>query len=159
SFTSKFHETISHGIIRGVEPTGPNSIITDKIKVVTAPSSNVCVVLTIHSKAHTGSALGAGNGIAAPYVEGSTLGQGCGNASNTGLPGTTGQITLSFPITSTVVIPGRAVTIEKVITINAQNQSTVQTLKGSFTLREVRLRLIVQNDETTRGNVRSPFVI
>ena len=128
-----------------MQPTGKGSIVTDKTRVVTAPNANVELVVTTASA-------GTGAGLEPAFAPGAIIATYNTNANAKGIA------SFTFPITSTVLIPGKAAKILKTVTIQNAGGS-VFTLKTSATIREVRLRLIVQNDETTRGNKRSAFVI
>jgi hypothetical protein len=70
-----------------------------------------------------------------------------------------GITTFTFPINSTLLIPGQGAIISKTVTIQAPGSTTTSTLKTEAAIREVRLRLVAQPQETTRGNKREVFVI
>lgn len=149
SFTQSLHEFPKHGLIRSVQPApAKGSIFTDKLRVVTAPNINVGLVVTTgkSTNPHT-------SGLEPAYVVGTVIYTGNVNSNAKGIA------TFTFPVTSTVLIPGQGAIIVKTVTMQAPGASTTSTLKTSAAIREVRLRLLVQNEETTRGNKRAAFVI
>ena len=148
TFTNKLKESLKHGLIRTVQaPPAKGRTSPIRLRVMTAPYANVNVVVTT-AKGTGGT---AGHGLEPGFAAGTVIGMYNTNANAKGIA------TFTYPITSTVFIPGRG-GYRRSRHYRGQHYHG-HTLKTSATIHEARLRLIVQNDETTRGNKRTAFVI
>ncbi len=156
SFSNRVVTSLRHGLIRSVEPPpAADSLIYDRVKIHTGPGINVGLVEKLvynHGHPANGQGTNGGTGIASGFLVGQVLFTG-----NT-VADAVGNAYFTVPISATVVIPGEAVEIEKIVSYSNGSQSDVLT-RTSDTIRETRLRLVIQPSETTRGDKRAVFVL
>jgi len=139
------HEVQSrHRILfRTVQPVGAGSVMTDSVYINTAPNVPVTTTFTI-SSTKVGN-LGSG------FTNGQQVYQNLSTSS------ITGSVRLKVPFSSTLLIPGKGGLLLE--TVQANIDGKVVTFNSRKAIREVNLRLVVQVQETTRGNRRAPFEI
>jgi hypothetical protein len=149
SFTQSLHEFPKHALIRSVEaPPAKGSIVTDKLRVVTSANANVGLVVTTGKSSNPHA-----SGLEPAFATGTVIGTYNTNANAKGIA------TFTFPISSTLLIPGQGAIIIKKVTIQAPGSASTSTLSTEAAIRETRLRLVLQPQESTRGNQREVFVI
>ena len=68
---------------------------------------------------------------------------------------TYGLYTVAIPVVSDMLVPGKGARIGVVVTVGTTGHT--QTYKTSFPIQETRTRLVIQPQETTRGNTRQVF--
>ncbi len=126
------HEVQSlHRILfRTVQPVGAGSVVTDSIYINTAPNVPVTTTFTLN---------------------GATVYQNVSTSS------ANGSVRLKAPFSSTLLVPGKGGRLLE--TVQANVDGKILTFRSQKAIREVNLRLIVQVQETTRGNRRAPFEI
>ncbi|HZS88307.1 MAG TPA: PQQ-binding-like beta-propeller repeat protein, partial [Chloroflexota bacterium] len=141
SFGLREFQSLQKVRIRSVEPPpASNSVVTDRVRILTAPGAVVTTTFVISGSAGS---LGAG------WSNGQSFFQNVSTASATGV------VHFGVPISSTLLIPGKGGVIKVTVQSNTGGKTTV--FRTSKAVREVRLRLVLQPQETTRGNKRSVF--
>ena len=68
---------------------------------------------------------------------------------------TYGLYTVAIPVVSDMLVPGKGARIGVVVTVGTAGHT--QTYKTSFPIQEIRARLVIQPQETTRGDGRRMF--
>jgi hypothetical protein len=135
--------------IRSVElPPVHNSVVTDRVRILTAPGA---VVTTTFAISGAVGSLGTAADGGTAYSNGQVFFQNVSTAS------ATGGVHFGVPVTSTLLIPGKGGVIK--VTVQSNTGGKTSVFKTSKPVREVRLRLLVQPQETTRGNRRATFQV
>jgi uncharacterized repeat protein (TIGR01451 family) len=129
-----------HMVIRGVEPTGSNSVVHDRLLILTAPGALVTTTATISG---TPSSLGSG------------ISSGQLIFSNVSIADSQGSVHVSLPVSSTLLVPGKGARV--LLSVRASAGSGAISYRTSFAIREAGLRLLLQPKSTTRGSGRPLF--
>jgi hypothetical protein len=143
SFGLREFQSLHKVRIRSVEPPpAHNSVVHDRVRILTAPGATVTTTFVISGSAGS---LGAG------WTNGQVFYQVVTTAD------AKGGVHFGVPISSTLLIPGKGGSIKVTVQSNTGGKTTV--FKTSKAVREVRLRLLLQAQETTRGNRRAVFQV
>jgi hypothetical protein len=182
TFDNKIQQGLKDGLIRSVEPaytpdivppavytlpnTAPtlvntNSALFDHAHVLTAPGSTVELQEYVVGKPITTNTptlpRNQINGSPAPgalpvkFYDATTT----ASTSHTNGNGSVNwYANFLVPLWSNLVIPGRGITVERKVYING-----LLIITSDYKVRETRLRLVIQANETTRGDKRAVFVL
>jgi outer membrane protein assembly factor BamB len=182
TFDTKIQQGLKDGLIRSVEPaytpdivpsvvyaqpdTAPtlantNSAVYDHVHVLTAPGSMVELQEWVVAKPITTgvptqtqnqiSGYPAPVALPAKFFDATTT----ANQTHTNSNGSVNTYAnFLVPVWSNLVIPGRGITIERVVYINGH-----LIITGDYQVRETRLRLVIQANESTRGDQRAVITL
>jgi hypothetical protein len=129
-------------VIRGVEPSGSNSVVHDRLLILTAPGALVTTTATISGT---------------PSSLGSSISSGQLIFSNVSIADSQGSVHISLPVSSTLLVPGKGARV--LLSVRASAGSGAISYRTSFAIRESGLRLLLQPKATTRGSGRPLFTL